>query len=235
MIMLKSMFAKPDNLKMFRKQFFDQCKFIGLEALPVICIISIFLGMVMTLQAAYMLTNPIVPRSVIATVVRDSMMLEIAPTGISAILAGVVGFKITSEIGYMRLYEQLDAMEIMGVQTLNYMLLPRILAAMLTIPCLIIFALTLSIAGGFLVALFSSTVPMSYYLTGLTTDFKPLGLAVAGVKTFTYSFVISSVAFYLGYFFKGGTVELSRTSTRSVTINCVIILTLDYLITSLML
>lgn len=233
--MLKNMFVRPDNFRMFRKQFFDQCKFIGLEALPVICIISIFLGMVMTLQVAYMLTNPIVPRSVIATVVRDSMMLEIAPTGISCILAGVVGFKITSEVGYMRLYEQLDAMEIMGVQTINYMLFPRILAAMLTIPCLIIFSLTLSMFGGYLVALFSTNIPTAYYLTGLTTEFNPYEVAVAGVKTFAYAFVISSVAFYLGYYFRGGTVELSRTSTKSVTLNCVIILTLDYLITSLML
>lgn len=229
------MFGKPDNARMFRKQFFDQCKFIGLEALPVVCIISIFLGMVMTLQVAYMLTNPIVPRSVIATVVRDSMTLEIAPTGICAILAGVVGFKITSEVGYMRLYEQLDAMEIMGVQTLNYMLLPRIAAAMLTIPCLIIFALTLSMVGGYLVAVFSTNIPVSYYLTGLTSDFQPYGVLVAGVKTITYAFIISSVAFYLGFSFRGGTVELSRTSTRSVTINCIIILTLDYLITSVML
>lgn len=233
--MLKNMFGKPDNLRMFRKQFFDQCKFIGLEALPVVCIISVFLGMVMTLQVAYMLTNPIVPRSVIATVVRDSMLLEIAPTGVCCILAGVVGFKITSEVGYMRLYEQLDAMEIMGVQTLNYMLLPRILAAMLTIPCLIIFSLTLSMFGGYLVAVFSSNIPISYYLTGLTSEFNPYEVVVAGVKTITYAFVISSVAFYLGYFFRGGTMELSRTSTRSVTTNCVIILTLDYLITSTML
>ncbi|MGF7232408.1 MlaE family ABC transporter permease [Arachidicoccus sp.] len=229
------MFSKPDNWRMYRKQFFEQCNFVGMQALPVVAIISLFLGMVMTLQAAYMLNNPIVPKSVIATVVRDSMLLEIAPTGISAILAGIVGFKITSEIGYMRLYEQIDAMEMMGVQSLNYIVLPRIAAAMLTIPCLIIFALTLSMFGGYVVAVFSSRVPIDYYLTGLITNFKPYEVLVAAVKTITFSFVISSVACYLGYYFNGSSVELSRTSTRSVTLNCVLILALDYIITSYML
>lgn len=229
------MFSRPDNWRMYQKQFFGQCKFIGIEALPVIAIISLFLGMVMTLQAAYMLDNPIVPRTIIATVVRDSMLLEISPTGISAILAGIVGFKITSELGYMRLYEQIDAMEMMGVQSINYLVLPRIAAAMITIPCLIIFSLTLSMFGGYLVALFSAQVPVDYYVTGLTSNFKPYEVAVAGVKTIVFSFVISSVACYLGYFFRGSSIELSRTSTKSVTLNCVIILALDYIITSYML
>ncbi len=229
------MFGKPDNWRMYRKQFFEQCVFVGYEAVGLVAIVSIFLGMVMTMQASYMLDTPIVPRSVIATIVRDTMLLGIAPTGIAAILAGVVGFKITSEIGYMRLYEQIDAMEIMGVQSLNYIVLPRIVAAMLTFPCLIILSLTLSMFGGYLVALFSDGIPKDYYLSGLTSGFKPFEVAVAAVKTIVYSFVISSVACYLGYYFRGSSFDLSRTATRSVIANCMIVLTLDYLITSLML
>lgn len=233
--MLKDMLGKPDNWRMYRKQFFEQCVFIGFEAVGLISIVSVFLGMVMTMQASYMLDNPIVPRSVIATVVRDSMMLEISPTGIGCILACVVGFKVTSEIGYMRLYEQIDAMDVMGIHTLNYIVLPRIVAALLTFPCLIILSLTLSMFGGYLVSLFSDGIPKDYYLHGLITNFKPFEVTVASVKIIVYSFIVSSVSCYLGYFFKGSSYDLSRTATRAVVANCVIILTLDYLLTSLML
>jgi phospholipid/cholesterol/gamma-HCH transport system permease protein len=233
--MLKNMFAKPDNRRVYRKQFFEQAKFIGFDSLILISIISLFLGMVMTLQVAYMLSNPIVPRSVVATVVRDTMLLEISPTGVGAILAGVIGFKVTSEIGYMRLYEQIDALEMMGVQSLNYIVQPRIMATMLTVPCLIIISLTLSMFGGYAVALFSTSVPRDYYITGLTTNFKPFEVVVAAVKSVTFAFVISSVACYLGYYFKGSSYDLSRTAVKSVVVNCLVILTLDYFISSLML
>lgn len=187
------------------------------------------------MQASYMLDNPMVPRSIIATVVRDSMLLEIAPTGIGAILACVVGFKVTSEIGYMRLYEQIDAMDIMGIHTLNYIVLPRITAAIITFPCLIIISLTLSMFGGYLVSIFSDGIPKEYYLSGLITNFKPFEVTVAGVKIIVYSFVVSSIACFLGYYFNGSSFDLSRTSTKAIIANCLILMALDYLITDLML
>ncbi|MEO8171957.1 MAG: ABC transporter permease, partial [Sediminibacterium sp.] len=148
LLMLKGMFTKPENWRMYWKEFMHQCVEIGIGAAPIVVIISLFLGAVTTVQTAYQLVSPLVPASTIAQIVRDSMILELSPTVVSIVLAGVVGSKIASELGNMRISEQIDALEIMGINTKSYLVLPKILAALVVIPCLIVISAVLGIWGG---------------------------------------------------------------------------------------
>src|SRR6476469_8046960 len=142
-IMLKESISRPENMKVYWKEFMDQCNDIGIRSLPIVCIISVFLGMVLTVQTAYQLISPLIPKPVIAGIVRDSTILELSPTVICIVLAGVVGSKIASELGNMRVSEQIDALEIMGINTKTYLILPKIIAALIMVPCLIILSIAI--------------------------------------------------------------------------------------------
>ena len=148
MLMLKGMFTKPENYRMYWREFMHQCVESGLGALPIVVIISIFLGAVSTVQTAYQLVSPIVPITTVAQIVRDSMILELSPTVLSIVLAGVIGSKIASELGNMRISEQIDALEIMGINPKSYLILPKILAGLVVIPGLIVISAFLGIWGG---------------------------------------------------------------------------------------
>ncbi len=170
-----------------------------------------------------------------AQVVRDSVILELAPTIICIVLAGVVGSKIASELGNMRVSEQIDALEIMGINTKSYLVMPKIFSALIMIPCLIIIAITLSITGGFLTGILTGIMSKEQYTYGLVEGFKAFGILVAMVKAFTFAFIIASVPAYYGYNVKGGALEIGRSSTTAVVVTCIMILFADYVITMLML
>ena len=148
LLMLKGMFTKPENFKMYWKEFMHQAAEIGIGSLPIVVIISIFLGAVTTVQTAYQLVSPLIPKATISQITRDTIILELSPTLVCIVLAGVVGSKIASELGNMRVSEQIDAIEIMGINTRNYLILPKIAGAFLVIPALIIISMTLAIWGG---------------------------------------------------------------------------------------
>src|SRR5215216_6254257 len=148
LLLIKGMFSKPENWKMYWKELMHQCNEIGIGSLGIVVIISVFMGAVSALQTAYQLVSPVIPLSAIATIVRDTVILEFAPTLVCIVLAGVVGSKIASELGNMRVSEQIDALEIMGINTKTYLVLPKILAALLTIPALVIISMGLGIWGG---------------------------------------------------------------------------------------
>src|SRR5580698_8741189 len=148
LLMLWGMFSKPENVKMYWKEFMRQCNDIGIGSLGIVAIISVFMGAVSTVQTAYQLVSPIIPQATIAQIVRDTVILEFAPTLICIVLAGVVGSKIASELGNMRVSEQIDALESMGINTKSYLIAPNIGAAMLTIPMLVVIAAVLGIVGG---------------------------------------------------------------------------------------
>src|SRR5438445_4043893 len=148
LLMLKGMFSKPENGKMYWKEFMHQCSEIGIGSLGIVVIISIFMGAVSTVQTAYQLTSPFIPKYTIAQVVRDTVILEFAPTLVSIVLAGVIGSKIAGELGNMRVSEQIDALEIMGINTKAYLVLPKIIAALVVIPMLVVLATVLGIWGG---------------------------------------------------------------------------------------
>src|SRR6202012_5205889 len=148
LLMLKGMFSKPENVKMYWKEFMRQCSDIGIGSLGIVAIISVFMGAVSTLQTAYQLVSPLIPISTIAQIVRDTVILEFSPTLVCIVLAGVVGSKIASELGNMRVTEQIDALEIMGINTKSYLIFPKLLASCVVIPMLVVISMVLGMVGG---------------------------------------------------------------------------------------
>lgn len=235
LLMLKGMFTRPENWRMYWKEFMHQCVEIGLGALPIVAIISLFLGAVTTVQTAYQLVSPLVPASTIAQIVRDSMILELSPTVVSIVLAGVVGSKIASELGNMRISEQIDALEIMGINTKSYLVLPKILAALLVIPCLIVISAVLGIWGGRMAGSLSGIIATDIFDNGLRQNLNVYNITVALYKSYTYGFILSSIPAYFGYNVKGGSLEIGRASTSAVVVSCIMILFADYAIAALLL
>jgi phospholipid/cholesterol/gamma-HCH transport system permease protein len=235
LLMLKGMFSRPENPKMYWKEFMHQCVEIGIGSLPIVVIISLFLGAVTTVQTAYQLVSPLVPASTIGQIVRDSMILELSPTVVSIVLAGVVGSKIASELGNMRISEQIDALEIMGINTKTYLVLPKILAALLMIPCLITLSAFLGIWGGRTAANMSNIVASDIFDIGLRSNFLPKNVWFALSKAYTFAFIVSSIPAYFGYFVTGGSLEIGRSSTTSVVVSCILILVADYALAALLL
>ena len=234
-LMLKGALTTPENRKLYWKQFMTECNSIGFSSLPIVAIISLFLGMVMTIQTAYQLVSPLVPKTIIAGVVRDSVILELSPTVICIVLAGVVGSRIASELGNMRVSEQIDAYEIMGINTKAYLILPKIIAAVLMVPILIIMSITLALVGGILAGELIGILPVDVYTQGLINGFQSFTITVAIVKAICFALSISVISSYNGYFVQGGSLEIGKASTRSVVVSCVAILAFDYVITALML
>lgn len=232
--MIAGMFTRPENTKVYWKEYMAQGKDIGLGSLPIVVIISVFLGAVMTVQTAYQLVSPIIPKYVIAQVVRDSVMLELAPTIICIVLAGVVGSKISSELGNMRVSEQIDALEIMGINTKAYLVMPKIIMSLLLVPCLVLISITLAIIGGYYAGIFTGIMTSSQYIQGLVTDFVSYNITIAVTKAVAFSLLISSISSYFGYHVKGGALEIGKNSTTSVVVTCIMILLVDYIITALM-
>ena len=228
LLMLKGMFTKPENYKMYWKELMHQCVEIGIGALPIVVIISLFLGAVTTVQTAYQLVSPLVPSSTIAQIVRDSMILELSPTVLSIVLAGVVGGKIASELGNMRISEQIDALEIMGINSKSYLILPKILGAMLVVPCLIIISAVLGIWGGREAGALTGILAPDIFDIGLRKNLNTYNIVFALYKAYTFSFILSSIPAYFGYYVKGGSLEIGRSSTSAVVVSCILILFADY-------
>lgn len=234
-LMLKGMFSKPENWKMYWKEFMHQCSEIGIGSLGIVAIISVFIGAVSVVQTAYQLTSPLIQRFTIAQIVRDTVILEFAPTLVCIVLAGVVGSKIAGELGNMRVSEQIDALEIMGVNTKAYLVLPKILAALLVIPMLVIVATALALWGGKLAGTAAKLISADEYYKGLLMDFIPFNAFFALIKAYTFAFLIASIPSYYGYHVKGGALEIGRASTRSVVVSCITVLLADYVLSALLL
>lgn len=235
LLLLKGMFTKPENWKMYWKELMNQCVDIGVGALPIVVIISLFLGAVTTVQTAYQLVSPLVPLATIAQIVRDSMILELSPTVVCIVLAGVVGSKIASELGNMRISEQIDAIEIMGINTKSYLLFPKILAALIVVPALIVISAVLGIWGGREAGSLTGIISYDIYDVGLRQNLNLYNIQFALYKSYTFAFIISSVPAYFGYFVKGGALEIGKASTRAVVTSCILILFADYALAALLL
>jgi len=235
LLMLKGMFSKPENLKMYWKEFMHQCVEIGMGALPIVIIISIFLGAVTTIQTAYQLVSPLVPQSTIAQIVRDSMILELSPTVLSIVLAGVIGSKIASELGNMRVSEQIDALEIMGINTKANLVLPKILGAWIVDPCMIVISEVLGMWGVRTAGELAGILANDTFDIGLRQNLNFYNINFALYKAYTFAFIISSIPAYYGYYVKGGALEIGRASTSAVVVSCILILLADYLLAALLL
>jgi phospholipid/cholesterol/gamma-HCH transport system permease protein len=235
LLMLKGMFSKPENWKMYWKEFMHQCNDIGIGSLGIVALISVFMGAVSTVQTAYQLVSPLIAKSTIAQIVRDTVILEFAPTLVCIVLAGVVGSKIAGELGNMRVSEQIDALEIMGVNTKAYLVMPKIVAAIVVIPCLVILAMVLGIWGGRLAGEMTGIISSTVYDRGLNESFWAYNVTFALIKAYTFAFIIASVPSYFGYYVKGGALEIGRASTKAVVVTCILILFADYLLAALLL
>ncbi len=235
LLMLKGMFSRPENGKMYWKEFMHQCSEIGIGSLGIVAIISVFIGAVSTLQTAYQLLTPLIPKSTIAQIVRDTVILEFAPTLTCIVLAGVVGSKIASELGNMRVSEQIDALEIMGINTKTYLILPKIAAGLLMIPLLVIIAMALGIWGGRLAGEMAGILSTDMFDKGLHEAFVPYNVTFALAKSYTFAFIICSIPAFFGYYVQGGALEIGRSSTKAVVVSCIMLLFADYLLSALLL
>jgi phospholipid/cholesterol/gamma-HCH transport system permease protein len=234
-LMIKGMFTKPENWKMYWKEFMHQCSEIGIGSLGIVTIISFFIGAVSTIQTAYQLVSPLIPLSTISQIVRDTVILEFAPTLVSIVLAGVVGSKIAGELGNMRVSEQIDALEIMGINTKAYLVMPKILAAVVVIPMLIVIAMILGIWGGRVAGSMSGILSGDVFDKGLREGFNAYNVFFSLVKAYTFAYLISSIPAYYGYNVKGGALEIGRASTKAVVVSCIMILIADYVLSALLL
>jgi phospholipid/cholesterol/gamma-HCH transport system permease protein len=233
--MIKGMFTKPENFKMYWKELMHQCVEIGISSLGIVSIISVFMGAVSAAQTAYQLTNPLIPKSALAQIVRDTVILEFAPTLVCIVLAGVVGSKIAGELGNMRVSEQIDALEIMGINTKSYLVMPKVLGALITIPLLVIISMVLGIWGGRFASIMTDIVSSDTFDKGLLENFSSFSVTFALIKAYTFAFIISSIPAFYGYNVKGGALEIGRASTTAVVTSCILILFADYILAAIIL
>ncbi len=234
-LLLKAVFRKPEKWNIYRREIFHEMESIGVGSLGIIAIISIFLGMVTTVQTAFQLVSDLIPKSTIALIVRDSSILELSPTISAIVLAGKVGSSISSQIGTMRVTEQIDALEIMGINSPGYLILPKIIGAVIAIPLLVIISIALCITGGYIAGTLSGAVSPNDFKIGLTRGFIPFTLTVCMVKSVLFAFIITSVSAYQGFYTSGGALEVGISSTRAVVVSCISILFTDYIVAQLLL
>lgn len=234
-LMLKSVFRKPEKFSIYKNEIFREMVSIGLGSLGIISIISVFIGGVTTVQTAFQLISDFIPKSIIGGITRDSTILELSPTVCSLVLAGKIGSSIASEIGTMRVTEQIDALEIMGINAPGYLILPKLLGGVIMIPLLVVIAIFLSITGGYVSGVASGALTASEFIQGLTTGFVPFIFLVAMIKALIFAFIITTVSAYQGFYTKGGALEVGQSSTKAVVISCIAILISDYLIAQLLL
>ena len=232
--MLRLSIARPENMSMYWKETLRQMDDIGIGSVIIVGLIGIFMGAVAALQFAYQLDGQLIPLYYIGYIVRDLAIIESAPTITCLVLAGKVGSNMAAEIGGMRQKEHIDAMEIMGVNTAGFLITPKIIAAIVTIPLLVTVAAFVAIIGGYL-----ATVPTGYladveYLQGLRAYFAPYNVFIMYVKATVFAFLLTTISCFMGYYVKGGSIELGKASTAAVVYSNIFILIFDYLIAVLL-
>lgn len=225
----------PDKQRMFWRQFSKELEKQGLQSIIIDVIISFFIGAILTIQAKTNTENPLFPTYITGLLTRDTMLLEFSSTILALILAGKVGSNIASEIGTMRITEQIDALEIMGVNSANYLILPKIAAFMVMMPLLVIISITLGIIGGYFVGLFTDIITVADYVTGIQYAFNPYFFWYTNIKALVFAFIIVSMSSYYGYYAKGGALEVGQASTNAVVNSNLVILFTDLLLTKLLL
>jgi phospholipid/cholesterol/gamma-HCH transport system permease protein len=234
-LMLRKVFSKPEKLILYYKQTMSEIVNLGLNSVGIIAVISFFMGAVITLQSAYNTQSPIYPRYFIGLACRDSILLEFSSTVAALILAGKVGSNIASEIGTMRITEQIDALEIMGINSASYIILPKIVATLLFNPVLTLISIIVGIAGGWFAGTFAGVVTSENFIYGIQYAFIPYYIVYSIIKTLFFAFIISSISAFKGYYVEGGSLEVGRASTKAVVHSSVVILLFNVILTQLLL
>lgn len=233
--MLTMVFTRPKKWKIFFLRLMNELDNIGISSLPIVGLMSTFIGGVIALQTASNMSNPLLPKYTVGYITQSSTILEFSPTIISLILAGKVGSNVASEIGTMRVTEQIDALEIMGVNSLNHLVLPKVIAAILFFPILIIFSMALSMLGGWMSLMISDLTTTETYVLGLRAFFNPFHITYALTKTVVFGFLIVSVSSFYGYYVKGGSINVGKSSTQAVVSSSIAILVANFILTQLLL
>jgi phospholipid/cholesterol/gamma-HCH transport system permease protein len=234
-LLLHLSFKKPEKFSVYWKQVMLEMVSVGIGSLGIISIISVFIGAATTIQVAFQLSSPLVPRSIAGSIARDSNILEFSPTISSLVLAGRVGSSFASQIGTMRVTEQIDALEIMGVNAPGYLISPKIIASITMVPMLVIISIMLGITGGYIACIVTGDITPADYIMGVNDGFDGITVRVALVKAFVFGFIIASICSYQGFYTSGGALEVGQSATAGVVYSCVWILFADLMITSLML
>ncbi len=234
-IMLKSVFRRPQKIKIFREAVFKEIDDLGVKSIGIVAFISFFIGGVVAIQTALNLDDPIIPKDLIGFATKRSMILEFSSTFIMVILAGKVGSYITSSLGTMRVTEQIDALEVMGINSLNYLVLPKIIATVLFYPFLVLLAMTLGILGGWVAGVATGLFEQHDYITGIRIEFDPSLIRYSLIKSSVFAFLIATVPSYFGYYVKGGSLEVGSASTKAVVWTIVMIIITNYFLTQMLL
>ncbi len=234
LIFLSKLFTNPEKFRVYWTLMMQECKDIGINSMLIVTIVASFLGAVTCVQTAANMDNPFVPKYIISLIVRDSTILELGPTITCVVLAGKIGSNIASQLGTMRISEQIDALEVMGINSSSYLVLPKMIAAMLTFPMLVTMACFLGIYGGYLAGWLTGAVTQQEYIYGLQFAFKPNYVLFALIKSVVFGFLVVTIAAFQGFYTKGGAYEVGKASTAAVTNACIAILIADYLLAQLL-
>lgn len=235
LLLMQQVFTKPDKFRIFHQQAVREVEKIGLESLWIVSIISLFMGAVATIQMAFNIDTPLIPEYTIGFATRQTIILEFSPTMISLILAGKVGSRIASEIGTMRVTEQIDAMEIMGVNPANYLIMPKIAASIFINPMLIVISIVLALLGGWIVGTTTGLVTSTAYIQGLRAYFQTYDVIYALIKTVVFAFLITSISGFYGYITRGGAEDVGKASTKAVVQSSIFIILFNLILTQLLL
>jgi phospholipid/cholesterol/gamma-HCH transport system permease protein len=233
-MMIKKVISLPEKWSVFRKQLILDLEQVGINSLGIVFIISFFVGGVVSIQTSLNMSNPLLPKYLVGWASRDSLILEFSPTMISLILAGKVGSSIASEIGSMRISEQIDALDIMGVNSASFLILPKIIAAVFSFPFLVIISMGIGMIGAWIGGL-TTGVSTAYFLEGLRYEFNSFYVTYAILKTIFFAFIVSSVSSYFGFHAKGSAIEVGKSSTRAVVYSSIIILIFNFILTKIIL
>jgi phospholipid/cholesterol/gamma-HCH transport system permease protein len=234
-ILMWKVLRLPDRQRMFWRQYSKELEKQGLESLPIVLIISVFIGAILTIQAKINTENPLLPTYTVGLLTRETLLLEFSSTILCLILAGKVGSNIASEIGTMRITEQIDALEIMGVNSANYLILPKILAFVTMMPMLVIVSTAVGILGGWAVGAFTDIITIHDYLVGVQYAFNPYYVWYGIIKALVFAFIITSMSSYYGYMVRGGALDVGKASTNAVVNSNIMILFMDLVLSKLLL
>lgn len=233
--LLKEVIKKPEKKKIFWQQILAEIDKMGLTSVGIVAIISVFMGAVVAIQTAFNIDGPLIPSYTIGFTVRSSIIFEFSPTIISLILAGKVGSSIASEIGTMRVTEQIDALEIMGINPASFLILPKVIASMLIFPVLITISMFLGVLGGYIACVSADLVSSYNYIWGIQLDFRAYDVFYALIKTVVFAFLITSISGFQGYRIRGGAVDVGRASTKAVVISSIYIIIFNLILTKILL
>lgn len=234
-MLMARVFGKPQKASVYWRQIIHEINSIGISSLPIVAIISVFMGGIITIQAAFGFSSPWVPLYAVGFTTRESILLEFSPTIVCLILAGKVGSNIASEIGAMRITEQIDALEIMGVNSASYLIFPKIAAAVLIFPFLIALSMFLGIAGGYYMGVAAGACTQYEYIFGIQAFFNPNKLYYSFTKVLVFAYIITSVSSYFGYYTSGGALEVGKSSTSAVVYSSILILMFGLILTNIFL